>query len=111
MGRDDNAAAWGGNPVVGAHPCAYENGFSIANGARVIENLWEMRIAMKPAAALSAPGFGSAWFALCVAFALHIIDEASSGFLAVYNPTVTILRGRWGGFRPEHSSSGSGWQR
>jgi hypothetical protein len=64
----------------------------------VIENLWDMRIALKPAAALSAPGFGSAWFALCVAFALHIFDEASSGFLAVYNPTVTILRGRWGWF-------------
>jgi len=42
--------------------------------------------------ALSASGFGSAWFALCVAFAVHILDEASTGFLAVYNPTVTILR-------------------
>jgi len=49
-------------------------------------------------AALSAPGFGSAWLALCVAFALHIVDEASTGFLAVYNPTVTVLRGRWGWF-------------
>jgi hypothetical protein len=53
---------------------------------------------MKQAAALSAPGFGSAWFALCAAFALHILDEASTGFLAVYNPTVTILRGRWSWF-------------
>jgi len=33
-----------------------------------------------------------------VAFALHILDEASTGFLAVYNPTVTALRGRWGWF-------------
>jgi len=74
------------------------SGFSIANGPWVIENLWDMRIGVKQAAALSAPGFGSAWFALCVAFALHIVDEASSGFLAVYNPTVTILRGRWGWF-------------
>jgi hypothetical protein len=56
------------------------------------------RIARKEAAALSAPGFGSAWFALCVAFALHIVDEASTGFLAVYNPTVTILRERWSWF-------------
>lgn len=48
--------------------------------------------------ALSASGFGSAWFALCLAFALHIVDEASTGFLAVYNPTVTILRERWGWF-------------
>jgi hypothetical protein len=48
-----------------------------------------------PPSALSASGFGSAWFALCAAFALHIVDEASTGFLAVYNPTVITLRGRW----------------
>ncbi|MFZ0307252.1 MAG: hypothetical protein WCA76_05455 [Candidatus Sulfotelmatobacter sp.] len=48
--------------------------------------------------ALSASGFGSAWFALCVAFAVHILDEASTGFLAVYNPTVTVLRERWSWF-------------
>jgi hypothetical protein len=49
-------------------------------------------------AALSASGFGRPWFALCVAFAAHIVDEASTGFLAVYNPTVIILRQRWGWF-------------
>ena len=48
--------------------------------------------------ALSASGFGSAWFALCVAFALHIVDEASTGLLGVYNPTVAILRERWSWF-------------
>ena len=48
-----------------------------------------------PASSLSASGFGSSWFALCVAFALHIVDEASTGFLAVYNPTVLALRARW----------------
>jgi len=48
--------------------------------------------------ALSASGFGSAWFALCVAFALHILDEATTGFLAVYNPTVILIRQRWGWF-------------
>jgi hypothetical protein len=53
---------------------------------------------MKQAPALSASGFGSAWFALCVAFALHILDESTTGFLAVYNPTVTILRSRWSWF-------------
>ena len=52
----------------------------------------------QPPPALSASGFGSAWFALCVAFALHILDEASTGFLAVYNPTVTILHQRWSWF-------------
>jgi hypothetical protein len=30
--------------------------------------------------------------------ALHILDEAATGFLAVYNPTVTILRSRWNWF-------------
>src|ERR1700734_1413615 len=54
---------------------------------------------MRPAPpALSTSGFGSAWFALCVAFALHIFDEATTGFLAVYNPTVTALRESWGWF-------------
>ncbi len=51
-----------------------------------------------PPPALSASGFGRAWFAMCVAFALHILDEALTGFLAVYNPTVTVLRQRWSGF-------------
>jgi hypothetical protein len=39
-------------------------------------------------------GFGWSWFALTVAFALHVTDEASTGFLSVYNPTVTALRAR-----------------
>jgi hypothetical protein len=53
---------------------------------------------MREAPSLSASGFGSAWLALCIAFALHILDEAITGFLAVYNPTVTILRSRWSWF-------------
>ena len=53
---------------------------------------------MKQTPALSASGFGNAWLALCVAFALHIVDEGATGFLAVYNPTVTILRERWSWF-------------
>jgi len=53
---------------------------------------------MEPPPSLSASGFGSAWFALCVAFALHIVDEATTGFLAVYNLTVVILRQRWDWF-------------
>jgi len=43
-------------------------------------------------------GFGGPWLALCAAFALHILDEASTGFLDVYNPTVTAMRERWGWF-------------
>ena len=42
--------------------------------------------------------FARGWFALTVAFALHVTDEASTGFLAVYNPTVTAMRARWGWF-------------
>jgi hypothetical protein len=42
--------------------------------------------------------FGLPWFALTVAFALHVFDEAVTGFLAIYNPTVTALRARWGWF-------------
>jgi hypothetical protein len=45
-----------------------------------------------------AASFGSAWFALTIAFALHVFDEAVTGFLAVYNPTVLAVRSRWGWF-------------
>jgi len=43
-------------------------------------------------------GFGSAWCALTAAFALHVLDEATTGFLHVYNPTVSAMRARWGWF-------------
>ncbi|MFZ0863481.1 MAG: hypothetical protein WCA27_05195 [Candidatus Sulfotelmatobacter sp.] len=43
----------------------------------------------------AATSFGHAWFALTVAFALHVFDEATTGFLTVYNPTVTAMRARW----------------
>jgi len=43
-------------------------------------------------------GFGRPWFALTVAFSLHIIDEAFTGFLDIYNPTVTAMRERLGWF-------------
>jgi hypothetical protein len=49
-----------------------------------------------PMKAEPSPSLGWPWFALCVAFALHIFDEATTGFLAVYNPTVIALRARWG---------------
>ena len=46
----------------------------------------------------STSGFGGPWLLLTIAFGLHVFDEATTGFLAVYNPTVTILRQRWGWF-------------
>ena len=48
--------------------------------------------------AFGESGFGRAWFALTAAFALHVLDEAATGFLHVYNPTVTAMRTRWGWF-------------
>ena len=38
---------------------------------------------------------GMAWLALCLAFVLHVVDDAATGFLSVYNPTVTAVRGRF----------------
>ena len=32
---------------------------------------------------------------MSVAFALHVLDEATTGFLNVYNPTVTAMRERY----------------
>ena len=39
---------------------------------------------------------GVAWVALSAAVALHVTDEALTGFLDVYNPTVVALRERLG---------------
>ena len=39
---------------------------------------------------------GIAGVLLCAALALHVTDEALTGFLAVYNPTVVALRERLG---------------
>lgn len=39
--------------------------------------------------------FGIAWLALCVAFAIHVADEALTDFLSVYNPAVRALRARF----------------
>ena len=36
--------------------------------------------------------FGIAWLLLCLAFCAHVVDEALTGFLNVYNPTVLAVR-------------------
>ncbi len=58
---------------------------------------------MKPTAQVPFPEklsptrkLGIAWVLLCAALALHVTDEALTGFLAVYNPTVVALRERLG---------------
>jgi Protein of unknown function with HXXEE motif len=40
-------------------------------------------------------GYGVPWLLLCGAFALHVIDEALTDFLSVYNPTVRAIRARF----------------
>jgi hypothetical protein len=39
---------------------------------------------------------GIAWIFMWIALALHVTDEALTGFLRVYNPTVLSLRARLG---------------
>ena len=41
-----------------------------------------------------ADNFGLAWILLCLAFCAHVADEALTGFLGVYNPTVIAMRAR-----------------
>lgn len=39
--------------------------------------------------------FGFAWLLLCTALALHVLDEALTDFLSVYNPAVRAVRRRF----------------
>ncbi len=39
-------------------------------------------------------GFGTAWVALTLSLGAHVVDEAVTGFLDVYNPIVRSLRER-----------------
>lgn len=41
-----------------------------------------------------APQHFIAWLTLCAALAIHITDEALTGFLDLYNPTVLAIRQR-----------------
>jgi hypothetical protein len=43
---------------------------------------------------IGEPKLGRAWVMLCLALAVHACDEALTGFLSVYNPTVRALRVR-----------------
>ena len=54
---------------------------------------------MKPtvfASILPRPDFKLlvSWLVLCGSIALHVTDEATHNFLAVYNPSIVVLRGR-----------------
>ena len=39
--------------------------------------------------------FGVAWILLCLALTLHVVDEAATDFLSVYNPTAQAIRKRF----------------
>lgn len=52
--------------------------------------------------------YGTAWVFLCLALCAHVTDEASTGFLAVYNPTVLAARSRWPWF-PMPTYDFRGW--
>ena len=52
--------------------------------------------------------FGPAWVGLCVAFGIHVVDEALTDFLSVYNPMVRDLRARFP-FLPLPSFTFRGW--
>ena len=43
---------------------------------------------------MTSPRFGRAWLALALALGLHVLDEALTGFLSVYNPAVESIRAR-----------------
>ncbi len=54
-----------------------------------------MQQAAKPVlASAGATSLGRAWLLLCFALALHVTDEALTGFLDVWNPTVLVIRSR-----------------
>jgi hypothetical protein len=57
----------------------------------------------------ASPGnFGLPWFLLCLAFCAHVADEALTGFLNLYNPTVTAMRARLSWF-PMPTYEFRGW--
>ena len=61
-----------------------------------------------PSQRAAAFRLGVAWVMLWIAVALHVIDEALTGFLAVYNPTVLALRAHFG-FWPMPTYEFRGW--
>ena len=52
--------------------------------------------------------FGPAWVGLCVAFGIHVLDEALTDFLSVYNPMVRAVRARFP-FLPLPTFTLRGW--
>ena len=54
---------------------------------------------MNSEGAASGPrNFGLAWLCLSLALCAHVTDEALTGFLAIYNPTVLAVRSQYAWF-------------
>jgi hypothetical protein len=51
-----------------------------------------MLSSLSRASSVASSRAGVAWLAFCAALALHITDEALTGFLSVYNPTILAFR-------------------
>ena len=70
----------------------------LTNGDTVAASHW----------AAPAHRLGIAWISFCFALALHVTDEALTGFLSIYNPTVISLREKLG-FGPMPTFGFRGW--
>jgi len=53
-----------------------------------------MTVPVQPPIPVPVPRFGRAWVAMAAVIALHVTDEAATGFLSVYNPAVRAIRAR-----------------
>jgi hypothetical protein len=53
---------------------------------------------MESDSARHSPNVGTAWLLLCFGFVCHAADEALTGFLEVYNPTVLAVRASFSWF-------------
>lgn len=50
------------------------------------------QVTLEPVPVLQYRRMGNAWVALALAIALHVADEATFGFLSVYNPAVQNIK-------------------
>jgi len=81
---------------------------SIANLLFAIENEHDGQLLEASAGISFSVGFLAVRVCAVRGLWLAILDEAITGFLAVYNPTVTILRERWEWF-PMPTYDFRGW--